>query len=136
MKRFEVIEGSIDHEISFISMMTLAHKLKDMDLFIECRALSALILPYAQISKRGMTLLRQSFPYLFPDSVIRHSKKVTITVTSYELINEPIEELKANADLIASNPVPVSISPDASFEHLSSFFDGYITKTDKVAHGR
>lgn len=82
-----------------------------------------------------MTLLRQSFPYLFPDSVIRHSKKVTITVTSYELINEPIEELKANADLIASNPVPVSVSPDISFEHLSNFFEGYITKSDKAAHG-
>jgi len=51
------------------------------------------------------------------------------------LINEPIEELKANADLIASNPVPVSISLDANFEHLSSFFEGYITKSDKVAHG-
>jgi len=47
MKKFEVVEGSIDHEISFISMMTLAHKLKDMDLFVESKALSALILPYA-----------------------------------------------------------------------------------------
>jgi len=52
------------------------------------------------------------------------------------LINEPIEELKANADLIASNPIPISISPDAHFEHLSNFFEGYITKSDKVAHGR
>lgn len=67
---------------------------------------------------------------------MRHTKKVTITVTSYELINEPIEQLKANADLIASNPVPISIVPDTSFEHLSNFFEGYITKSDKVAHGR
>lgn len=58
IKKFEIVEGSLDHEISFISMMTLAHKLKDMDLFIECRALSVLIMPYAQVTKRGLTLLR------------------------------------------------------------------------------
>lgn len=71
MRRFQIIDGELDHELYFISVMSLAHKLKDIELYMEARSLSTLFMPYEQISLRGYNLLKQTFPYLFPDEVVK-----------------------------------------------------------------
>lgn len=35
MRRFQIINGELDHELYFISLLSLAHKLKDIDLYVE-----------------------------------------------------------------------------------------------------
>lgn len=46
MRRFEIINEEVDHELYFISVMSLAHKLKDIELYMEARSLSTLFMPY------------------------------------------------------------------------------------------